>query len=132
MKLVSHLRFSRLTALILCIAMLLNMCCIASAESPDAGICQHEYSNGSCLHCGAACEAYTASEWQSDTTAHWKICTQCGVELERSTHALNCVTGACRECGATGVEGETDHDWDWEKWNFDNEYGQHGDSGSGP
>lgn len=182
MKKVSHLGFSRVTALFLCVVMLLNMSCFVSAETEaqttETGVCAHEYVDSVCKLCGVTCEDHTASGWQydgvyhwyiceecgvmyeygdhfvdcrdgscrlcpatvdadqavehvvndwsndwaGDTANHWRICSDCGEQFDNGTHRLSCAANECLDCGATGVEGNSDHDWDWDNWGFDSDH----------
>ena len=47
---------------------------------------------------------HTAGEWQSDSTQHWQVCTDCGIELEREDHTFSGST--CTVCGYTKSSGD--------------------------
>ena len=101
--------------------------CDECGEQVDYGDHYVSCVDGLCRICGATCDPteeveHTVDNWNNmahDSANHWRVCDECGEKFDIGTHWLDCQTGACRECGATDVEGEVGHDWGAGTWTFD-------------
>ncbi len=102
--------------------------CLDCGEEVDRG--EHWLScvTGVCHGCGKSGvegntgHSYNWEDAQYTTTEHWHICLDCGEEVDRDEHWLDCATGSCHGCGQTGVEGNVTHECDWESYQYDTDY----------
>ena len=88
-----------------------------------------ECSTGECYYCGQSdvTAGGYSHNWDDiyeyDEDYHWEICASCGTAEEgKSKHRIDCGTGECRYCGATGVNGNLYHTTDWDNYEYDDNY----------
>ena len=96
--------------------------CVNCGEEYDRGSHSISCKTGLCVWCdrpgtGYMSHNYGWGEWQHNGVQHWRVCKDCGEEIDREEHRISCATGKCVDCDQEGF-GRTVHDCDWGDWNY--------------
>ena len=96
--------------------------CVNCGEEYHRGSHSISCKTGLCVWCdrpgtGYMSHNYGWGEWQHSGVQHWRVCKDCGEEIDREEHRISCATGKCVDCDQEGF-GRTVHDYDWGDWNY--------------